>query len=87
MFDRFSGHYGSLWGYFGLTLGSFMCQIWYIRVTLEPYVSHFDVEMPKMAHVMAICGGLMGPKSENVEKPLVFVCFLEGQSGHGYCRE
>ena len=25
----------------------------------------------------------MGPKSENIEKPLVFVCFFEGQSGHG----
>ena len=27
---------------------------------------------------MGICGSLMGPKSENVEKPLVFVCFFEG---------
>ena len=34
-----------------------------------------------MAHVMAICGDLVGPKSENVEKPLVFACFFEGQSG------
>ena len=25
----------------------------------------------------------MGPKSENVEQPLVFVCFFDGQSGHG----
>ena len=24
----------------------------------------------------------MGPKSGNVEKVLVFVCFLEGQKGH-----
>ena len=44
-------------------------------MTLEPYVSNFDVEMLKMAHVMAIRGDLVGPKSENVEKPLVFVCF------------
>jgi len=27
-------------------------------------------------------GGLMGPKSENVEKALVFVGFLKGQEGH-----
>ena len=25
----------------------------------------------------------MGPKSGNVEKVLVFVCFLEGQKGEG----
>ena len=36
-------------------------------VTLAPYVSHFDVERPYMAHVMGICAGLVGPKSENVE--------------------
>ena len=35
-----------------------------------------------MASVMGICGGLVGPESENVEKPLVFICFLEGQEGH-----
>ena len=29
----------------------------------------------------------MGPKSENVEKPLVFVCFFEPQSGDEHCRE
>ena len=29
--------------------------------------------------MMHICGGLVGPKSENVENPLVFVCFFEGQ--------
>ena len=30
-----------------------------------------------MASVMGICGGLVGPKSGNVEKPLVVVCFFE----------
>ena len=30
-----------------------------------------------MASVMGICGGLVGPKSGNVEKPLVFVCFFD----------
>ena len=36
-----------------------------------------------MAHVMAIRGGLAGPKSEKLEKPMVFLCFLKGQEGHG----
>ena len=34
-----------------------------------------------MASVMGICGGLVGPKSENVDFSLVFVCFFEGQRG------
>ena len=29
----------------------------------------------------------MGPKSENVEKPVVSVCFFEGQRGDEYSRE
>ena len=41
-------------GHFGVPLGSLRGQIWYMRETFEPYVSHFDVEMPKMAPVMAI---------------------------------
>ena len=41
-------------GHFGVTLGSLWGQIWVIRATLEPYVSHFDVEILKMAPVMAI---------------------------------
>ena len=49
--------------------------------TLKPYLSQFDVEKLEMASVMGICGSLVGPKSENVEKPMVFVCFFEGQSG------
>ena len=32
-----------------------------------------------MASVMGICGGLVGPKSGNVEKVLVFKAFLKGQ--------
>ena len=34
-----------------------------------------------MASVMGICGGLVGPKSENVEKVLVFVSLFEGSRG------
>ena len=40
-----------------------------------------------MASVMGICGGLVGPKSENVDFSLVFVYFFEGQSGHEYSRQ
>ena len=54
-------------GHFGVTLGSFWGQIWVIRATLEAYVRHFDVEKAKMAHVRAICGGSVGPKSGNVK--------------------
>ena len=32
----------------------------------------------QMAGVMGICGGLVGPKSGNVEKVLVFKAFLKG---------
>ena len=31
-----------------------------------------------MSSVMGICGGLVGPKSGNVEKVLVFKAFFEG---------
>ena len=31
-----------------------------------------------MASVMGICGGLVEPKSGNVEKLLVFIAFFEG---------
>ena len=47
--------------------------------TLEPYLSQFDVEKLEMASVMGICAGLLGPKSGNVEKVLVFKAFLKGQ--------
>ena len=64
------------------TLRSLWGQIWVIRATLEAYVSHFDVEEPKMAYVRAICGGLVGPKSGNVENVLVFKAFLKVESVH-----
>ena len=51
--------------------------------TLEPYLSQFDVEKLETASVMGICAGLVGPKSENVEKVLVFKAFLNGQWSHG----
>ena len=47
--ENLSKIYGMV-GYFGPTLGQF----WVITATLEAYVSHFDVEKPKMAHVRAI---------------------------------
>ena len=34
-----------------------------------------------------MCAGLVGPKSENVEKPLVLQAFLKGQGSHGGARE
>ena len=36
---------------------------------------------------MGTCAGLVGPKSENVEKVLVFKAILKGQSGHEDSRE
>ena len=36
---------------------------------------------------MGIYAGLVGPKSENVEKVLVFKGFLKGQGSHGDARE
>ena len=38
---------------------------------------------PQMESVMGIWGGLVGPKSGNVEKVLVFACFFEGQAATG----
>ena len=51
--------------------------------TLKPYLSQFDVEKLEMASVMGICGSLVGPKSGNVEKVLVFKAFLKGQRCDG----
>ena len=70
---------GPIWSHLGVTLQLFSAN----EGTLEPYLSQFDVEKLEMASVMGICGGLVGPKSENVEKPLVFACFFEGRSGDG----
>ena len=61
-FHRFSSLLESLWGHFG--------------GTLEPYLRQFDVEKHEMASVMGIYAGLLGPKSENVEKVLVFKAFF-----------
>ena len=54
---------------------------------MEPYLSKFDVEKHEMASVMGICASLVGPKTENVEKVLVFKGFLKGQGSHGDARE
>ena len=64
------GHLGVTWRLFSAYEG-----------TLEPYLSQFDVEKLEMAKVMGICAGLVGPKSENVEKVLVFAAFLKGSRG------
>ena len=64
-------------------MGSFLAY----EQTLEPYLSQFDVEKHEMASVMGICGSLVGPKSGNVEKVLVFKAFLNGQRGDEYSRE
>ena len=37
--------------------------------------------------MMGICGSLVGPKSGNVEKVLVFKAFLNGQRGDEYSKE
>ena len=68
---------GSIWGHLGVTLGSFLAY----GGTLEPYLKQFDVEKHEMASVMGICAGLVGPKSENVKKALVFNAFFEGSRG------
>ena len=65
-----------------VALGSFLAY----GGALEPYLSQFDVEKLEMASVMGICAGLVGPKSENVEKVLVFKAFLEGSRGPRVCQ-
>ena len=59
---------GSLWFRFGVIWGSLWGHFLACWGTLEPYLSQFDVEKLEMASVMGICAGLVGPKSENVEK-------------------
>ena len=54
---------------------------------LEPYLRQVDVERHEMASMMGIYAGLVGPKSENVEKVLVFKRFLKGQGSHGDAKE
>ena len=62
-----------------VALGSFMAY----GGALEPHLSQFDVEKLEMASVMGICAGLVGPKSENIEKVLVFKAFLKGSRRAG----
>ena len=64
--------YGVNWE---VTLASFLAY----GGALEPYLRQVDVERHEMASVMGICGSLVGPKSGNVEKVLVFKAFLKGQ--------
>ena len=61
----------SIWGHLGVTLESFLAY----GGALEPYLRQFDVETHEMVSVMGIYEGLVGPKSENVEKVLVFNAF------------
>ena len=74
---------GLIWGHLGVNLGSFLAY----GGTLEPYLSQFDVAKLEMASVMGICGSLVGPKSENVEKVLVFKAFLKGSRRAGVRQE
>ena len=68
---------GLIWSHLEVTLGSFLAY----GGTLEPYLRQFDVEKHEMASVMGIYAGLVGPKSENVEKALVFKACLKGSRG------
>ena len=77
-----------LWGELGVDLGLLWDVFWHMRVTLGPFWGHFGVILGslwayrrRMASMMHICSGLVGPESENVEKPLVFVCFSEKSRG------
>ena len=83
MFDRFSIDFRQIFRSLWVTLGSFLVYGW----TLKPYLSQFDVEKLEMASVMGICGSLVGPKSENVEKVQIFKGFLKGQGSHEDARE
>ena len=47
--------------------------------TLERYLNKFDVEKHEMASVMGICASLVGPRSESVDKVLVFKAFVKEQ--------
>ena len=66
--------YGVNWE---VTLASFLAY----GGALEPYLRQVDVERHEMASMMGIYAGLVGPKSENVEKVLVFKAFLKGPRG------
>ena len=51
--------------------------------TLETYLRQFDVEKHEMASVMGMCAGLVGLKSVNVKKALVFSLLFEGSRRPG----
>ena len=58
--------------------------------TLEPYLIQFGIEKLEMASVMGICAGLVGPKSENLKKVMVFKAFFKGSREPGVsqpCKE
>ena len=76
-----------LWGEFGEDLRLLWDVFWHMRVTLGPFWGHFGVILGslwayrrRMASMMHICSGLVGPESGKVEKVLVFKCFFEGSS-------
>ena len=56
----------------------FHCSWGHFGGILEPYLRQFDVEKHEMASVLGMYAGLVGPKSENVEKVLVVKAFLKG---------
>ena len=74
------GHFGvplgSLWDRFGVIWVSFQGHFWVIRATLKPYVSHFDVEMPTMGHVMAIRAAWWGRKANMLKNHWFLYVFL-----------
>lgn len=77
-----SGHFGDELGSFGDRSG-LVFHIWgrvggWVGGALAPYLRLFHVEKHKMASVMGIRAGLVGPKSENVEQLLIFKAFLYG---------
>ena len=71
-FTSNSDHFGIDLGSLGVTLGSFLAY----GGTLDPCVKQFDVEKHEVSSVMSIYASLVSPKSENVEKVLVFIAFL-----------
>ena len=74
-----------LWGEFWVDSGLLGDVFWHLRVTLGPFWGHFGITLGslwayrrRMATMMHICSGLVGPKSGNVENVLVFKAFFEG---------
>ena len=57
------------------------------RRFLHAKMGHIDVEWHLQCISYWLVSGLVGPKSENVEKVLVFKAFLKGQGSHEDARE